>query len=424
MSEEVEKKDFLKNVSLFDGIQDSDKEKIEQVVLRGTVPSGTVFFKEGEAGDAFYVITSGEVAVIKNDGDKESLIAVIKGTDENNFFGEMALVGDLPRSATVVARTDCSILEIEKKSFDMLLRINSFVALRIMTALTKRLRADSLTQASVIEKSPAHSAKIISFFSPKGGSGKTTIATNVAAGLAQYLNKKVLLIDLDLQFGDIAFMLKLKVSKTIYDVANDGSLNSFDELRVAFVKHDTGFDLLPSPRKPEESEAVDSNHLKKIISLCKSQYDYILIDTHSLLQDLSINALDISDKILLVMLPEVNHALAIRNCLHVMESLKYSKEKINLVLNRQNCQNSIPKDQVNAFLGKQNSTVKYFINDDWKACSNLVNDGAVIFGGSENSSYRSDICNIISDITGEKMPAESAGKGKSIFSGFCDWLNS
>jgi pilus assembly protein CpaE len=103
--------------------------------------------------------------------------------------------------------------------------------------------------------------------------------------------------------------------------------------------------LLPAPLKPEQSENIDSNHLRKIISCCKDQFDYILIDTHSLLQDISINALDLSDMIMLIMNPDMAHFVAIHNCLKVMDSLKYPKEKVHIVLNRFDMEHGKTKEE-------------------------------------------------------------------------------
>ena len=418
--------DMLKNISLFNGLEESDVEKIAQVVQTGSIPANTEFFKEGDIGDAFYVLTKGEVEVSKIIDGKKTILTTIKATDESNFFGEMALVEDLPRNATIMSKTDCDILEIEKKNFDMLLRINSFVALRIMTALTKRLRADSSSHPAETKSSSAPSnAQVITFFSPKGGAGKTTIATNLAYGLAKYLNKKVLLIDLDLQFGGIAFMLGLKAKRTIVDLTGSDALRSYDDIKTCLVKHKSGFDLLPAPLKPEQSESVDSTHLRKIISHCKSQYDFIIIDTHSLLQDMSINALDLSDTIMLVMNPDMGHIVAIHNCLNVMDSLKYPKEKIRLILNRFGSYYSKSKEELETAFQKKNVKVSFVIHDDWKIASDLVNNCQTAFESNNTSDYRNDIVTLISELTHEELPAEAGSIGrKNIFSAVKDWFNS
>ena len=419
----AEIKELLKKISLFNGLQESDIDKIAQVVETGTIPVGTEFFKEGDIGDAFYVLNKGEVEVLKNENGTQKLLTTIKSTDENCFFGEMALIEGLPRNATIIAKTECEILEIEKKNFDMLLRINSFIALRIMTALTKRLRADNIAPAAAVE-SKQLSAKIISFFSPKGGSGKTTLAVSVAAGIAKYLKKKVLLIDLDLQFGGIDFMLKLKAKNTIADLTDSASYKSYDDIKHAILNHDSGICLLPSPLKTEQSENVDSSHLRKIISLCKNQFDYIVIDTHSLLHDMTINTLDISDFIMLVMNPDVINSVAIHDCLNVMEGLKYPKEKINLILNRADQAVAIPADQIDAMLSKQNCKIKYTVHEDWRACTDLINDGKMLFESSSQGKFKSDIANIITGITGEKLADAVKQGSQNIFSKFNQWLNS
>ncbi len=419
--------DMLKEVSLFNGLEESDIEKIAQVVQNGSIPANTEFFKEGDIGDAFYVLTKGEVEVSKIIDGNKTVLTTIKSSDDSNFFGEMALIEDLPRNATIVSKTDCEVLEIEKKNFDMLLRINSFVALRIMTALTKRLRADSSTSSTAESKSSNKptNAQVITFFSPKGGAGKTTIATNVAYGIAKYLNKKVLLIDLDLQFGGIAFMLGMKVKRTIVDLTSPDALRCYDDVKTCLVKHKSGFDLLPAPMKPEQSESVDSTHLRKIVSYCKNQYDYIIIDTHSLLQDMSINALDLSNIIMLVMNPDMGHIVAIHNCLNVMDSLKYPKDKIRLILNRFGSYYSKSKEELESAFQKKNVKVSFVIHDDWKIASDLVNNCQTAFESNNTSDYRNDIVTLISELTHESLPSEAGSVGrKNIFSAVKDWFNS
>ncbi len=417
--------DVIKSISLFEKLEDSDLEKLVSVVQKGSIPAGTEFFKEGDVGDAFYVLTNGEVEVSKDLNGKKTVLTKIKSSDENNFFGEMALIEDLPRNATITSTTDCEILQIEKKNFDMLLRINSFVALRIMTALTKRLRADSTSGKTADSKEQETKAQVITFFSPKGGAGKTSIATNVAYGMAKFLKKKVLLIDLDLQFGGIAFMLDLKPKKTIVDLTGSDSLRSYDDIKPCLSKHKSGFDLLPAPLKPEQSENVDSTHLRKIVSYSRNQYDFILIDTHSLLQDISINALDISDIIMLVMNPDMGHIVAIHNCLNVMDSLKYPKEKIRLILNRFGSYYSKSKEELEGVFQKKNVKVNYVIHDDWKIASDLINNCQTAFESNNTSEYRNDIVALISDLTHETLPDEAGSAGKkNIFSAVKDWFNS
>lgn len=391
--------DILKQIPLLQGLEDSDLKKISEVVKERTLPNNAVLFEEGDIGDAFYLIKEGSVDVYKNDNGAQKLVTRISHTDESNFFGEMALIEGVPRNATIKTATDCKVLEIDKINFDMLLRLNSFIALRIMTALSRRLRKESAPPPKE-EKC----GKIITLFAPKGGAGKSVIAANLTAGLAKLTQKSALLIDLDLQFGDLSFMLGLKAKKSIADVV-EADVNTADDLKKFLSDHGHGFAVLPSPFKPEQSEMITSNHLRKIIKLAQKIFDFIIIDTHSLFQDLTINALDISDLICLVMAPEMNHIKSMHVCLKVVETLKYPPEKVRLILSREDCMYAKPRADIEVALKRK---FDFSLHDDWKSASDMINEQKTVFDTDTQSRYRTDLTNMIAGLTGEKI--EEAGK--------------
>lgn len=390
---------ILKQIPLFQGLEEGDLKKISEVVKERTLAAGSCLFKEGDNGDAFYLLKEGTVEVYKNDNGAEKLVTKISHTDESNFFGEMALIEGVARNATIKTAAECKVIEIDKVNFDMLLRLNSFIALRIMTALSRRLRKESAPP-----KAEEKCGQIITFFAPKGGAGKSVIAANLAAGIAKLTKKSALLLDLDLQFGDLAFMLGLKGKKTIADVVEAEPANP-DDLKKFLTEHHLGFSVLPSPIKPEQSEMVNSTHLRKILKIAQKTFDYIVIDTHSLFQDLTINALDVSDIICLVMAPEMNHIKSMHVCLKVMETLKYPTEKIRLILSREDCIYAKPRSDIETALKRK---FDFTLHDDWKSASEMINDQKTIFDKDTQSAYRSDMVNLISSLIGEKI--EDAGK--------------
>lgn len=396
--------EILKQIKLFESLEETDLKKISEVIKERTIPAGTILFKEGDIGESFFLLKEGSVEIFKNDGGSEKLVNSISSTDESNFFGEMALIEGAPRNATIKSKTECKVLEIDRVNFDMMLRINSFIALRIMTALTKRIRKEAITavhKAVEIEKA----GKMITLFSPKGGAGKSVTAVNLAAGIAKLTQKKTLLIDLDLQFGDLAFMLGLKAKKSIADYI-ENETDSPEEFAKFLIDHPLGFSVLPSPFKPEQSETVNSGHLRKIIKLVKPVFDFIVVDTHSLFQDLTINAMDISDVICLVMAPEMNHIKSMHVCMKVMETLKYPQDKIRLILNREESMYAKPRADIEAALKR---SFDFCLHDDWKISSDLVNDQKTVFDNDSQSRYRSDFIGMVAGLTGEKI--EDTGKG-------------
>jgi len=391
---------LLKDIALFEGLEESDLKKISGVVKEKVAPKGTVLFKEGDIGDAFYLLQQGAVEILKNEGGKEKLVYTIDEKDPNDFFGELALCGGAPRNATVRTTKDSTLLVISKSDFDMLLRLNSFIALRIMTALSKRLRSES-RDASV----EAKRGKAIVVFSPKSGSGKTIFATNLAAGLSKIAGAKVLLIDLDLQFGDLAFNLAMKVKRTIADLVENPT-DKFEVLKEYIIEHKTGFAVLPAPLKPEQSETITSAHLRALVDVVRKHFDFIIIDTHSLFQDLTINAMDLADFIHLIMIPNMNHIKNMHLCLKVMENLKYAPEKIKLILNREGCQYGRTKEEIEAGLKRK---VDFTLKDDWKQVCELLDHQKTLYELDSDSTYRDDLFPILEAVTGKKF--EDRGKG-------------
>lgn len=177
-------------------------------------------------------------------------------------------------------------------------------------------------------------SKVITVFSTKGGVGKTTIASNLAVSLARSTKKKVALIDLDLQFGDIAIMLNVSVKNTISDLVKE--INQLDRslLEEYLVTHFSGVKVLPAPVKPEYAEYITGSHVEKIINTLRESYHYIIVDSSANFHESVLTSLDMSDTILLVSTLDLPTIKNIKAGLDVMETLRYPQEKIHVVLNK------------------------------------------------------------------------------------------
>lgn len=390
--------DILKKIALFEGLDDSDLSKVSQVTKERFCPKGTVLFKEGDSGDAFYLLKEGKVEVLKKDGDAEKVIKTLSHTDKDSFFGEMALVGGAPRNATLRTATDSTVMVIAKGDFDMMLRLNSFIALRIMTALSSRFRAAAPETAAEVKL-----GKLVVAFSPKSGAGKSVFAANLAAGLAKMGQAKALLVDLDLQFGDIAFMLDLHPKRTIADLVENPT-DKPEVLKEYLVEHKSGFSVLAAPKKPEQSEMINSSHLRAFVELARKHFDYVILDTHSFFQDLTINAMDMADAIFLLMLPNMNHIKSMHQCLKVMENLKYPPEKIKLVLNREGAQYSRTLEEIETAMKRK---ADFTLKDSWKQISELIEHQKTVFEQDASCDYATGMVRIMEFLTGKKFAKDS-----------------
>src|SRR5262249_13250457 len=120
---------------------------------------------------------------------------------------------------------------------------------------------------------------LITIFSPKGGTGKTVIATNMAVAIARRKKGKVLLLDLDLQFGDAAIMLGITPERTLHDLVNaPGDLDT-EKLRGFATRHPSGFDVLAAPLRPDEAEFIPENKILSLLVVARQSYDTIIVDT-------------------------------------------------------------------------------------------------------------------------------------------------
>lgn len=182
---------------------------------------------------------------------------------------------------------------------------------------------------------PTRQARIITVFSAKGGVGKTAISTNVAVAIKEISQKDVLLIDGDLQFGDIAVWLGLSPRTGMTELLTRGA--QADELAIkgTVQEHESGLHVLLPPSHPATAERIRPEAVKTLISILRGMYDYMVIDTHTSYGDETLAMLDVADDIIVVVTPEINVVRNTQIFLELCEILGYS-DKLTVVLNRAN----------------------------------------------------------------------------------------
>jgi len=176
------------------------------------------------------------------------------------------------------------------------------------------------------------SAKVISFYAFKGGVGKSLLALNTSILLAEKQKKKVLLIDLDLHFGDIALMVDKHLEKNILDYVDDGSdAEQLDQYLYHYVPN---LDILFAPLSPEGAEYISKSTIEGVIQASITNYDFIVLDTGVNFEEHTLYALDQSNEIYMVTSMEMTGIKNSKLGLKVMDSLNYEEDKVKIVLNR------------------------------------------------------------------------------------------
>lgn len=179
----------------------------------------------------------------------------------------------------------------------------------------------------------AKAPQIISVFSTKGGVGRTVLAANLAVALAKEQGKRVALVDLDLQFGDVAVMLNITPKKTLTELVQEINHLDADLMETYLVDHSSGIKVLPAPSRPEYAELIKGSHVEKFLRILKQYYDYIVVDTPPLFNETNLAALDLSDQIILPISLDLPTVKNVKLSLEVLGSL-HIKGKVKMVLNR------------------------------------------------------------------------------------------
>jgi len=175
---------------------------------------------------------------------------------------------------------------------------------------------------------------LVTVFSAKGGCGKTTVATNLAAALADGGRRQVCLVDLDLAFGDVAIALQLFPAHTIADaVPLAGSLDS-QALASLLTPHSPGLTTLVAPVEPGHAESIPASLVTAILELLKQNFDYVVVDTPPAFDDHVLAAFDQSDLVALMATLDIPALKNLKLTLETLELLNYPRERWRIVLNR------------------------------------------------------------------------------------------
>lgn len=258
-----------------------------------------------------------------------------------------------------------------------------------MDELIDTIKTTYMRYVNTERPSPAkelkHDAKVIAFFSAKGGVGKSFIALNSALMIHEKMNKRVLLVDLDLQFGDISLMMNKQSELTIKEMFDDSPINSYDDILPFLYKHKDGCHMLFAPKDPESAEYISKDQVKQILEIVKRYYDVIVIDTGVNYNEITLNALDLSDKIIIVTNLEVTGLKNTKQSLKVMQSLNYDSDKLKLVVNMTLDKFGVTKANVQKAFAYD---ILAFFPEDVKLVRNSINTGIPIVASKSSSFYK------------------------------------
>jgi pilus assembly protein CpaE len=199
--------------------------------------------------------------------------------------------------------------------------------------------------------------RVITFYSPKGGSGCTTLATNLAICLNNE-DTSVVIVDANLQFGDVAVFLNEQGKFSILDLAPRVDELDPDVVNNVTIRHSqSGIKILAAPMKPEQSDQVSSEQFSKVIRYLRTMYSYIILDTASALQNITASAINNSDLLVLLTTQDIPSIKNSRLFLDEIDALGFDRKRIIFVMNKFDKRIGITADKVSENLKQEISAI-------------------------------------------------------------------
>ncbi|MFQ5896086.1 MAG: CpaE family protein [Nitrospinota bacterium] len=255
--------------------------------------------------------------------------------------------------------------------------------------------------------------KVFTVFSGQGGSGSTTLATNLAVVLARHLRQLTVITDLSLQMGNVSLFLNVNPLFTIADVAGESAETDAGVLDSLLLRHPTGLRVLAEPREVEDADRVTADSVGNILDTLRKMFDFVVVDTPHFFNDVSLRAMDGSDKVLLVttlLMPALRDT---KRCLEIFSKLGYGKDKVSLVVNRFVPDQEFPLDEVEKTLGYPISAQ---VPDDSQGVTTSINRGLTLWETDPRSPVSLALADLAVKLAGGEVAAAPAKRRRGLFS--------
>lgn len=233
--------------------------------------------------------------------------------------------------------------------------------------------------------------KVITVFSTKGGVGKTFISTNLAISLAKNTDKRVCLVDLDLDFGNIVLALNIIPRFSILDIVDDIRNMDQDLLESYLIPHESGIKVLPANARPQVNEFINAEYIEIILRTLQETFDYIVVDMPARFYEPVNPAFQVADILLMVTTPEISTLRNVKSSILTLYGLNFPKSKIKVILNRSDRSGLIKAKDVERTLGQ---SLYSTIDEDHKLVTLSLNNGNPVISYEPKASISKSIVNL------------------------------
>jgi pilus assembly protein CpaE len=316
--------------------------------------AGGTLVEQGTTGDSLYLIEHGTFeATVGTEHDGPGLVASLR---PGHLCGGSALLGE-PSPVSVVATTAGRALALDVTGLRAVVPTGDPVDVELRQQVARREAAYRALAARVQRDAdlPAGEGTIVALYSPRGGVGRTTLALNLAAQLAQGHAGQVLLVDLDLPYTPAALLAGVVPGESLVRASWSGSLGTAADLRDALTNaaqpHETGFLLLPATLQLAESELITAEQVTTALQVARGAFRHIVVDLGSYLGDITLGVCDLARHLVVVVSPELPSLKGAREVMGLFRDLHIPDDRITVVLNQRQPDAAVPRESVERTLG-------------------------------------------------------------------------
>jgi pilus assembly protein CpaE len=259
--------------------------------------------------------------------------------------------------------------------------------------------------------SMSRARRTVAVYSPKGGVGTTTIATNIAIAAVAKRPDRVVLVDLALQFGGVATLLNLDPKQTLADVVrDDAAVREPELLRTFAMRHDSGLHVLAAPADPESSDAISPDHVTQILRTLLDGYELVVVDAGSTLDERVLTIFEAAEAVILPVTPEIADLKAVHQLLEYLAEQGSVSLKTSFVLNNLFAREILKARDVETFLGTRMSIQLPY---DPFLYLKASNEGIPIVTGSARSNVAERLVKLSTTVFGEDGTAQPGTQDES-----------
>lgn len=278
----------LRKNTLFSGVKVSELRRILPTLRQEYYPRSAEICREGEPGSCIYIILSGQVKLTMTENARTETLAYLNAGD---FFGEASVLSNEPRTVTAEVVIDAEILLLSQQHFYDLVEREPTVMHNIIRTIDRRLRRRTL---GMFHQQPKQS-QIIAVYSPKRIAVKTFIAVNLAMSLSKQTEQSIVILDMTMNSPNVAETLSLAVQNTI----GEDDITE-EQVKQVLIPVNSGVTLFPMPPELLRAGKISREQIAGILSILKTLFQYIVINTSAEISNNTFEALDLSDKVVLL----------------------------------------------------------------------------------------------------------------------------